>query len=270
MGIKYLRNSHLLCHKEDMVFSVSKENPFLRRAANIIDIVLPPQSLLTGHVRDAGGDGSIWSAVNFLDEPCCDICGFPFEFDQGPDILCGRCVVKKPAFDRARAAFQYDDVSRSMVLAFKHGGRTQGLATFAAHMRRAGRRFLPEADFLVPVPLHYSRRIKRRYNQSVLLGRALSRISAPEFNPDCLSRRRATPTQGGKTAAGRRRNVQGAFDIREGHEDKIAGAHIVLIDDVMTTGATLESCARTLKRAGARRVDALVLARVVKAAAIPK
>ncbi len=253
-----------------MVFSNSKENPFLRSAAHIVDIVLPPQSLVTGHIRDAGADGGIWSKVNFLDEPCCRLCGFPFEFDQGSDMLCGRCAVKKPAYDMARAAFQYDDVSRSMVLEFKHGGRTQGLAAFAAHMRRAGRAFLPEADALIPVPLHYSRRIKRRYNQSALLGRSLARISVPDFNPDSLVRERATQTQGGKSASGRRRNVQGAFAIREGHKNRLAGAHIVLIDDVMTTGATLESCARTLKRAGAKRVDALVLARVVKAAAIPK
>lgn len=253
-----------------MAFSNPKENPFLRSAAHILDIVLPPQSLLTGHIRDAGADGGVWSEVNFLDEPCCQICGFPFEFDQGPDMLCGRCVVKKPAYDMARAAFQYDDVSRSMVLGFKHGGRTQGLAAFAAQMRRAGRKFLPEANYLVPVPLHYSRRIKRRYNQSVLLARALSRISAPTLDPDSLRRARPTETQGGKSASGRRRNVQGAFAIRDGHHSQIEGAHIILIDDVMTTGATLESCARTLKRAGAKRVDALVLARVVKAATIAK
>jgi len=253
-----------------MVFSSSKENPFRRSAAHIIDTVLPPQSLVTGDMRDAGADANIWSGLNFLDEPCCKLCGFPFEFDQGPEILCGRCVVKAPAYDMARAAFQYDDVSRSMILGFKHGGRTEGLSTFAAHMRRAGRKFLPQADVLIPVPLHYSRRIKRRYNQSALLARALARISRPQFDPDSLMRCRATLPQGGKSFSGRRRNVQGAFAVRDKYEDRIAGAHIVLIDDVMTTGATAESCARTLKRAGARRVDVLALARVVKAATIPK
>ena len=253
-----------------MVFSSSKENPFRRAVVQIVDTGLPPQSLVTGDLRDAGTDGDIWSGLNFLDEPCCQHCGFPFEFDQGPDILCGRCVVKLPAYDMARAAFQYDDASRSMILGFKHGGRTEGLMTFAAHMRRAGRIFLPNADYLVPVPLHYSRRLKRRYNQSALLARTLSRISRPQFDPDSLMRRRATPPQGGKSAVGRRRNVQGAFTVREQYKSRIEGAHIILIDDVMTTGATLESCARTLKRAGAKRVDALALARVVKAAPIPK
>jgi len=234
-----------------------------------VDTVLPPQSLLTGALEAGDIEGEVWGKVRFLDEPCCKICGFPFEFKESPDALCGRCVIKKPAYDKARAAFQYDDQSRSLVLGFKHGGRTEGLAMFAAHMRRAGRSFLADADYLVPVPLHFSRRVRRRYNQSALLARALARISAPQFDPDILMRHRATPTQGGRTASARRRNVQGAFGIRDTAKARLKGAKIVLIDDVMTTGATLESCTLTLKRAGAAQVDALTLSRVVKAAALP-
>jgi len=140
---------------------------------------------------------------------------------------------------------------------------------FASHMRRAGRLCLDGADFLVPVPLHYKRRIKRRYNQSALLARALAKISAPIFDPDILERTRSTPSQGGRSASGRRRNVQGAFRVRDTALDRLQGSKVVLIDDVMTTGATLESCARTLKRAGAKQVTALTLARVVKAATLP-
>ena len=234
-----------------------------------IDIVLPPQSLMTGSLETGGIEGDIWAKVKFLDEPCCECCGFPFEFDEGIDALCGRCSVKRPAYDLARAGFEYDDVSRSLVLGFKHGGRTEGLHMFAGHMRRAGRKCLENADFLVPVPLHVSRRVKRRYNQSALLARALAKICEPTFDPDILVRHRATATQGGRSAAGRRRNVQGAFKVRDAALERIKGAKIVLIDDVMTTGATLESCARTLKRAGAAQVSALTLARVVKAASLP-
>ena len=140
---------------------------------------------------------------------------------------------------------------------------------FAGHMRRAGRKCLKGADYIVPVPLHVSRRIKRRYNQSALLARALAKISGPQFDPDILIRHRATATQGGRSASGRRRNVQGAFKVRDIAIDRVKGTKIVLIDDVMTTGATLESCARTLKRAGATQVAALTLARVVKAAQLP-
>jgi len=149
----------------------------------------------------------------------------------------------------------------------------EGLHMFASHMRRAGRLCLDGADFLVPVPLHYKRRIKRRYNrrynQSALLARALAKISAPIFDPDILERTRSTPSQGGRSASGRRRNVQGAFRVRDTALDRLQGSKVVLIDDVMTTGATLESCARTLKRAGAKQVTALTLARVVKAATLP-
>lgn len=235
----------------------------------VVDVILPPQSLLTGGLNAALNEGGLWADVKFLDEPCCHICGFPFEFDEGMLALCGSCSVKHPAYDMARAAFEYDDMSRSFVLGFKHTGRTEGLKMFAGQMRRAGRKCLDDADYLVPVPLHYSRRVKRRYNQSALLARQLARISSPLFDPDILMRRRATPTQGGRSASARRRNVRKAFAVREGALSRIKGANIVLIDDVMTTGATLESCARTLKRAGAEKVTALTLARVVKAAPLP-
>jgi len=235
----------------------------------VIDIVLPPQSLMTGSLETGGIEGDIWAEVKFLDEPCCYICGFPFEFDEGEKALCGRCVIKRPAYDMARAGFEYDDISRGLVLGFKHGGRTEGLHMFTGHMRRAGRKCLESADYIVPVPLHISRRIKRRYNQSALLARSLAKMSKPSFDPDILIRHRATATQGGRSAAGRRRNVQGAFRVRDTAIDRVKGAKIVVIDDVMTTGATLESCARTLKRAGAAHVSALTLARVVKAATLP-
>ncbi len=238
-------------------------------ARRTVDIILPPQSLLTGSLEAGAIESDIWGEVTFLDEPCCYICGFPFEFDEGSFALCGRCSIKKPAYDMGRAGFKYDDISRSLVLGFKHGGRTEGLKIFAAHMRRAGRTVLKDADYLVPVPLHLTRRVKRRYNQSALLARALSKISAPAFDPDILMRHRATSSQGGRSAASRRRNVQGAFSVREPALPRLKDANIVLIDDVMTTGATLEACARTLKRAGAAKVCALTLARVVKAAPLP-
>jgi len=238
-------------------------------AARVIDTLLPPQSLMTGSLETGGIESELWAQVKFLDEPCCYICGFPFEFDEGLEALCGRCSVKRPPYDMARSGFEYDDHSRPLVLGFKHGGRTEGLHMFAGHMRRAGRLCLDSADFLVPVPLHYKRRIKRRYNQSTLLARALAKISAPIFDPDILERTRSTPTQGGRSASGRRRNVQGAFRVRDAAYDRLEGSKVVLIDDVMTTGATLESCARTLKRAGAKQVTALTLARVVKAATLP-
>ena len=235
----------------------------------LLDLAMPPQSLLTGSPAVGGVEGDLWGTIRFLDNPCCQICGFPFDFPQGEAALCGRCTARPPAFDHARAAFSYDDNSKKLVLDFKHGGRTHGLKTFGIHMSRAGREFLPDADFIIPVPLHASRLVKRRYNQSVLLARSLKPHTSARFDPDILMRPRATPSQGGQTARGRHRNVQGAFCVRPGAISRLRGSKVVLVDDVMTTGATLGACSKTLKRAGALKVDALVLARVVRGAQLP-
>jgi len=157
-----------------------------------------------------------------------------------------------------------------LVLSFKHGGRTEGLASFAAQMRRAGRDILEGADLIIPVPLHPSRLIRRRYNQAALLGRALAKITPLEFEPDILLRIKKTESQGRFNARQRIENVRGAFKIRARAKDRIQYKHIILVDDVLTTGATLEACSRILKQAGARRVDGLCLARVAKAAEMPK
>ena len=233
----------------------------------VLDTVFPPQSLLTGRPVTAGEEeGELWSSVTFLDNPCCAACGFPFEFDEGKNALCGRCAARRPAYDRMRSAMRYDDSSRKLVLDFKHGGRTAGLRVFAGHMRRAGRDILPGADMLIPVPLHPSRLRARRYNQSTLLCRA---IDKRRFDPDVLMRTKKTVSQGGQTVSGRRRNVSGAFVVRSGAMSRLAGKRVVLIDDVFTTGATLESCARALRKGGAKSVDAITLARVVKAQHVP-
>ena len=231
----------------------------------VIDTLLPPQELLG---LDADPIAKrMWADVTFLDAPWCEACGFPFEYAVQGGSLCARCSVRRPAYDRARSAMAYDDGSRALILSFKHGGRTEALASFAAQMRRAGRDVLTDADFLIPVPLHPTRLIKRRYNQATLLARALSKITSAQFAPDILFRTRRTDSQGGFNARARVDNVRGAFSVKQ--VDRIKGRKLVLIDDVLTTGATLEACARTLKLAGAARVDGICLARVAKAAALP-
>lgn len=177
---------------------------------------------------------------------------------------CAPCIANPPVVSRARAAFVYDEASRALALGLKHGGRTDGLAGFGRWMARAGREFLPEADLLIPVPLHPSRLLKRRFNQSLLLARAVSAVSGAPVEPHALARVKATPIQGGLGAEARARNVAGAFRVRERGKARIAGRTVVLIDDVHTTGATLDACARALRRAGAADVNALTLARVVK------
>jgi ComF family protein len=221
----------------------------------VVDTILPPTD-----------DTDLLSRLTFIDEPCCAACGYPFAHETvglaAFDMLCAACLARRPAYATARSALQYDDTSRGLILSFKHGGHTDRLDSFAAQMHRAGRVCLAHADMILPVPLHPTRLMRRRFNQSMLLAKALSKRCNVPMNVDCLRRTRRTPTQGGLSAKGRRRNVQGAFRVE--NKDRIQGRRLVLIDDVMTTGATLESCARTLKRAGAARVDAICLARVVK------
>ena len=228
------------------------------RIANLaLDIVLPPQDPFKEEDTD-------WQSVQFLAEPSCTTCGFPFEYNVGEKALCAGCLTRPPKYTQARSALIYDDASRPLILSFKHGGKTDNLARFAAQLRRVGHDMLETADYIVPVPLHKSRRLKRRYNQSVLLARALAKITTVPFDSDILRRVKPTPSQGGQSAAGRRRNVKGAFAVPIHRKERLKGSHIILIDDVMTTGATVEACASVLLRSGAKRVDVLCLARVIR------
>lgn len=223
-----------------------------------LDLIFPPQPLWPRRNRDKA------AAINFIDKPQCAACGFPFPYDLGADALCGNCSAKPPRYDRARAAFIYDSISRQPILSLKHGGKTHGLSVFAQQLKRAGRELFTDSECLIPVPLHPERLRKRRFNQAALLARALSRRVNIPVDTQSLRRVKATASQGGKTASARRRNMQGAFHIAEKRHGNIKGKRLILIDDVMTTGATAEACAGVLKRCGAARVDVLTLARVVK------
>lgn len=177
------------------------------------------------------------------------------------DALCGACAAAPPAFDRARAAFAYDDVSRAMVLGFKHGDQTHAATAYARWMARAGAALLTGDAILVPVPLHRGRLFRRRYNQAALLALGLGRLTEMPVVPDLLVRPRRSRSQGRLSRGERMANVKGAFAIRPG--GRVAGRRVVLVDDVLTTGATVGECTATLRRAGAMAVDVLTLARVI-------
>jgi len=238
-----------------------------RTGTALLDLVLPPRCIACGEEVEAVNALCVacWRKVTFLGEPCCACCGFPFDHDLGTGALCGACAETRPAYDRARSALRYDDGSRGLVLAFKHGDRLHGAPAFGEWMRRAGAALLADADLLVPVPLHWTRLLRRRYNQAALLAHAIQRAGGPRVAPDWLVRRRRTPSQGEFGPEGRQRNVRSAFALKSGKS--VRDLKIVLVDDVHTTGATLEECARVLKRAGATRVDALALARSLRIAA---
>ncbi len=242
-----------------------------RRAADAaLGLLLPPRCLVCGGVVEGAGAvcADCWPGITFLGAPHCNACGYPFEFDSGPDALCAACAAKRPSWGRARAVIAYDEASRSPVLAFKHGDRIDAAPAFGSWLARAGAALLEGADILVPVPLHRTRLLSRRYNQAALLALAAGREGGIAVAPDLLVRTRRTPSQGRLSASARRRNVAGAFALRSGRADRIDGRRVVLVDDVLTTGATAEACTRTLLGAGAANVDVLTLARVVRPAAV--
>jgi len=210
---------------------------------------------------------SCWSKISFIGGAICARCGIPFDVDPGDETLCAGCHAKAHDFDRARALLRYDEASKPLILGFKHGDRLDHAPGFARWIERAGHPLLAEADVIVPVPLHRSRLWKRRYNQAAILALFLAGLSGKPHAPLALQRSRATRSQGEMPSAkARRRNVLGAFKVPAGKIKDVTGRKVLLVDDVFTTGATLNACARALKRAGAARVDVLTLARVVRSA----
>lgn len=234
-------------------------------------LIWPQRSLVTN--REVPGPGALepeyFTKLEFITGAICACCGVPFDIAVDPGQLCGACIAHPPVYAHARAALIYADVSRELVLALKRQGRRDGLNVMAGWMATAGADLLTEADLLVPVPLHYLRLVRRGFNQSVWLAAAISRLSSVPLSVDALMRIRATPIQGGLTADGRRRNVQGAFKARKSRMNRLKGARVVLVDDVLTTGATAEACSRALKRGGAACVDVLTLTRVAGPRSVP-
>ncbi len=244
---------------------------WLKRGADgVLGLLLPRRCLSCGATVESDGALCVecWSNVRFLAPPACACCFFPFEYDMGPEALCAACAARHPAYDRARAAFAYDESSRGPVLAFKHGDRLDAAPAFARLVIQAAGPLLAGNPLIVPVPLHRSRLMARRYNQAAELARAIGAQTDLPVSTDLLVRRRRTPSQGRFGPVQRRRNVRGAFGVRGRREGEVRGRTVLLIDDVLTTGATVEACARPLLRAGANAVDVLTLARVVRAVSL--
>ena len=242
-----------------------------RSLSSLTDLVLPPRCPVTGEIVDRPGmvSPAAWSGLRFVSAPQCRCCGLPFDLLTEavlPDdqTLCGGCLAVPKPYAQARASLVYDDASRALILGFKHGDQTHLTVTFAPWLLTAAQEFIGEADVIIPVPLHWMRLLRRRYNQAALLGHALGRLAGKECWPDALVRRKNTPTQGHLNARQRHENVKRAFELRPDYAEKLVGKNIILIDDVHTTGATIEECVRVLKDGGVQRVDVLTLARVVR------
>jgi len=239
----------------------------LRRAAlAAVDTLLPPRCLGSGKVVDRPGmlDAGFWAELAFISSPACACCGLPFSFSAEDGSLCAACIDTPPDFDMARAAVVYNDASRQLVLDFKYGDKMHAVKTFAPWLSRAAAPMIGETDIVMPVPLHRKRLWQRRFNQSALLADTLARAAALPCLPDGMMRKRFTQPQKGLSRTERHTNVRGAFAVTPRHQAALAGKRVMIVDDVFTSGATLNECARVLKRAGAAKVFVVTLARVTR------
>jgi ComF family protein len=234
------------------------------------NVALPP---LCPACREAVASSGLcpacWSKLSFIAPPYCERLGIPFPYDPGPGVLSMEAIADPPAYQRARAAVRYDDVSRALVHALKYGDRLDLAPTMGRWMATAGRELTSAADAIVPVPLHWRRQWARRFNQSALLSEIISNTSGVPVAHTALKRVKATLQQVGLSQAERATNVQGAFRVPAEGRAALEGRKLVLVDDVLTSGATVDACARALLRARAASVDVLVFARVVAAARPP-
>ncbi|MDB5375026.1 MAG: ComF family protein [Belnapia sp.] len=240
-----------------------------RLGGGLLDAVLPPHCLTCEAEVDRQGAlcAACFGQLSFVTAPMCARCGVPFPHDgtgqpSAEGGLCPRCHAQPPPYAMARAALRYDAGSQRLILPFKHGDRTELAGPLARHMARAGAALLSRADVLAPVPLHWLRLLSRRYNQAALLSGRLARIAGKPHVPDLLRRTRRTPPLGDMGAAERAATLADAFSLSRRAAARIAGRRVLLVDDVMTSGATAEACARLLLAGGAAAVEVLAAARV--------
>lgn len=231
--------------------------------AHLLNLFFPPQCLICEALVPTHGTlcTGCWGEVSFITEPACAACGLPLEVAVDEATLCGECLRERPPFSRARSAFLYDEHSRAMILKLKYQDDLYLARIYGPWLKSAGSILIANSDVIVPVPLHYRRMVRRRYNQSLQLARALARHTQLPLVADGLKRIRATVQQTGLTKPQREKNVKGAFVLNEKKRAQIQGKSVLLIDDVMTTGATIHACTNTLLKAGASNVNVLTLAR---------
>jgi ComF family protein len=228
-----------------------------------LDLALPPLCPACREpIEGRGLCPACWSKLSFITRPYCERLGIPFVYDPGPGILSMEAIADPPAYHRARAAVRFDDISRALVHGLKYGDRRELAPMMGRWVSHAGRELLAEADALVPVPLHWRRLWARRFNQSAMLAAAISAESGVPIAAAALKRVKPTVQQVGLSRSERAQNVQGAFRVSPEGKPAVVGRRLVLVDDVLTSGATVDGCARALLRAGAASVDVLIFARV--------
>ncbi|MFC7052135.1 ComF family protein [Hansschlegelia quercus] len=232
----------------------------------VLDFALPPQCLACSKpVIDSGGlCAGCWSVLQPIERPYCERLGTPFPADYGPGLLSPAAIANPPAYDRARAVARFDGSARELVHRLKYADGVHLARPLGGMMARAGAELLGPGAVILPVPLHRGRLWSRRFNQAALLAREATRLSGAELRTDLLLRVKPTRPQVGLTAAERAANLAGAFRLADGAAAALKSRRVVIVDDVLTTGATVDRLSRLVRRAGAESVDVLVFALVVK------
>ncbi|WP_424930145.1 ComF family protein [Amaricoccus tamworthensis] len=231
---------------------------------SVVNTIFPPRCLACSESTDAphGLCPDCWKDTHFISGDTCCKCGVPLVGEAGEDDTCETCQRHPPAWNRGAAALLYNGAGRRMVLALKHGDRLDTVRPLARWMALAGDGVIDRSDMIAPVPLHWRRLLKRRYNQSAELARALSRISGKEARTQLLMRKRFTTPQEKMDRTARAENQSGAFAVNPKELERLQGKAVLIVDDVLTSGSTLSGCAETLLAAGAAEVNVLVLCRV--------
>lgn len=228
---------------------------------SLADLLVPPACIACRKPLATDQDicAQCWREIHFIRPPLCDVLGIPLPFDPGGTVVSARAEAEPPDYDRARAVAEHGGTMRGLIAAFKYGDRLEPRQVFGRWMQVAGRDLLDATDLIIPVPMHRLRLWQRQYNQSAILAKEIGRLEKLPVRYSLLVRHKRTPQQVTLSPSDRLRNPRGAFQVPNRHRRKIAGKRVLLIDDVLTTGATVNACARCLKDAGASGVDVLTL-----------
>lgn len=232
---------------------------------SLLNLILPPRCLSCAEILSEHHSlcSTCWNACVFISHPCCNLCGWPFPYEVPDKYLCPHCFRLPPVYVQCRSALAYQEGSRPFILRFKQGDGTHLAPGLAKIMLRAGSDILSKTELLIPVPLHWRRLFVRQYNQSTLLAMYLSGLTGIPTQTGIIKRIKATSKQGHKTYKQRHLNVKGAFVVSADKAALVKNKSVTLIDDVYTTGATINECARILQSNGVKEIRVLTLARVI-------
>ena len=237
----------------------------MKIAQTIIDYIFPPTCLLCNSFVDKQGTlcNICWVDVTFCPTSVCHICGLPFEYEVEEKTLCGNCVKLTPFFSHARYVCLYDDKTKKLIFDLKYKDKTFLVPSLSKMIHNIGKEYIEACDYIIPVPLHKKRLYNRKYNQSAMIAKQIAKLSNKPMFPSLLTRKKNTISQTGLSQEKRIANVYNAFSVSKQYKMLVKNAHIVLIDDVLTTGATVNACSKTLIKSGAQKIDVLTFSRTV-------